>query len=226
MRLRAAHAFIKPQRPIEGSLVFDGEAAAISGIDEASENWGEVHLSGAEFAELPLVVAFQVHVHDETPEDSDGVETRDAAMLEIDGVEDETHVRPRDACDHVEAHVRPRRSGVVIFEHKEHVRMPVGDLTDVRDRGVARGRVVALDAEPAEEEAERPGVQPPGQAHLLLDRCERLADRRRGVEEVAPSSGHDDRTLVIRPEGPADVLDRDAAFDDVIEVCSQVSEAL
>src|SRR5262249_26717379 len=102
-------ADVQTEGSVERPLVFDGEAAGVAVPPKIPQDRRQIDLARTELAELPVAIAFQVHVSDEAVEMRNRLEPRDAAMLEIDGVEDQSRIRAVDFLDHFAAHARVRR---------------------------------------------------------------------------------------------------------------------
>src|SRR5947208_3457996 len=86
----------------------------------------EIHIAEAELAELPSLESFQMHVSDERREETRGLETIDAAALEVDRIEIHPKVGPVGALEDLAANLRASRRAVVVLKHKTDAWMPLG----------------------------------------------------------------------------------------------------
>ena len=102
--------------------------------------------------------------------------------------------------------------------------MPVRDVRDVRGGTVARGGRVVRELEATEEQTQERHAQCAGERDLPIDRRERAIDVRRRVKEIAPAAREPPDRQPVRPRGGAHVLDRHAAFEDVMQVEIDVGE--
>jgi hypothetical protein len=77
----------------------------------------------------------------------------------------------------------------------------------------------------SEKQAQRGDAEALRDTHLSIDRRPGQVDLWRAMEEIAPSARDDVHALTVRRDRAGDVVDRNACFDQVMEVDVEIEQA-